>query len=267
MIKIGDFSRICQVPVSALRYYAELGLLPPAEVDQFTGYRRYTLDQLPRLYRILALRDLGLSLEQIGLLLREELPPEEIRGMLRLRRAELQGRIEEERARLARVESRLHQIEQEGAMSSYDVVLKEVPAQLVASIRAVIPTYSAVGPLFTTLYSYLARHGVAGTAACIWHDDSYKEQDVDAEVVAYLSEALPADELVRLYTLPATTVASVIHHGAFSGFGAAYAAIESWIQANGYQHSGPAREVYLSMPGDVASPANITEIQLPVGRV
>jgi effector-binding domain-containing protein len=56
-------------------------------------------------------------------------------------------------------------------------------------------------------------------------------------------------------------------HGAFSGFGAAYAAIESWIQANGYQHSGPAREVYLSMPGDVASPANITEIQLPVGRV
>jgi DNA-binding transcriptional MerR regulator len=85
MLKIGAFSRLCRVPVFALRYYADLGLLPPAEVDPFTGYRYYTLGQLPRLHRILALRDLGLSLEQIGVMLCKPLSPEQLQGMLRLR--------------------------------------------------------------------------------------------------------------------------------------------------------------------------------------
>ena len=75
MIRIGDFSRMSQMPVSTLRYYDEIGLLKPVEVDHFTGYRYYTFDQLARLNCILALKELGFSLEEIARLLDEEVPP------------------------------------------------------------------------------------------------------------------------------------------------------------------------------------------------
>jgi DNA-binding transcriptional MerR regulator len=80
VFRIGDFSRLSLVSVKALRYYDELGLLKPARVDEFTGYRYYAASQLTRLNRVLALKDMGLSLEQIALLLDKEPTPDQIRG-------------------------------------------------------------------------------------------------------------------------------------------------------------------------------------------
>lgn len=264
MIKIGDFSRICRVPVSALRYYAELGLLPPDHVDRSTGYRYYTLEQLPRVHRILALRDLGLSLAQIGRMLRDDLPAEEIRGMLRLRQAELQQRVEEEQARLASVEARLRQIEQEGRMSSYDIVLKEIEPQLVAGIRAVIPTYGAIGGLFNELYAYLGQHGAGGLAVGIDHNTEYMERDPEMEAVVYLEAPVPEGGRVKVHTLPGGLVASTIHKGPYEGFSDAYAALMAWAPTSGYVFAGPGRELYLHTG---ATPdEHITEIQFPVQR-
>jgi DNA-binding transcriptional MerR regulator len=90
MIKIGDFSKLSLVSIKTLRYYDEMGLLKPVHVDQFTGYRYYSADQLSRLHRILALKDLGFSLEQIARVLNEGVSAEQLRGMLRLRQAEAQ---------------------------------------------------------------------------------------------------------------------------------------------------------------------------------
>lgn len=81
MIKIGDFARLCQVSVVTLRYYDEMGLLKPVKVDEFTGYRFYSASQLPRLNRILALKDLGFPLEQIKLMLAGDLSLEQLRSM------------------------------------------------------------------------------------------------------------------------------------------------------------------------------------------
>jgi DNA-binding transcriptional MerR regulator len=113
MFKIGEFSRFSQVTVKTLRHYDKIGLLKPAEVDRFTGYRYYSASQLPRLNRILALKDLGLSLDQIAQLLEGDLSPDQIRGMLRLKQVEIQQQMQEEQVRLARVEWRLKQIERE----------------------------------------------------------------------------------------------------------------------------------------------------------
>ncbi len=85
MIRIGDFSKLSQVSVKTLRYYDETGLLKPVQADRFTGYRMYEYSQLLRLQRILALKDLGFSLDEIGQLLSENVTPEQMRGMLRLR--------------------------------------------------------------------------------------------------------------------------------------------------------------------------------------
>src|SRR5262249_35088743 len=147
MFRIGEFSKLCRVPTSALRYYDELGLLCPAHIDKFTGYRYYTAEQLPRLNRILALKDLGLSLEQIKVMLDDHLSPDESRGMLRLRQVEIQQEIAEERERLARVAARLKQIEQEGNMPTQEIILKMVDEQYVIGIREVVPVPHLIGKL------------------------------------------------------------------------------------------------------------------------
>jgi DNA-binding transcriptional MerR regulator len=71
VLKIGEFARVNQVSIATLRYYDHCGLLKPLALDPETGYRYYSLDQLPRLNRILALKELGFPLEQIAQLLEE----------------------------------------------------------------------------------------------------------------------------------------------------------------------------------------------------
>ncbi|HCB01483.1 MAG TPA: MerR family transcriptional regulator, partial [Anaerolineae bacterium] len=144
MIKIGDFARLTQVSIVTLRYYDEMDLLKPVRVDSFTGYRFYSVEQLPRLNRILALKDLGFSLEQIKLMLADGLAVEQLRAMLTLQKSEVEKRLSEESERLQRIESRLRQIEMENKMPNYDVVIKNAPAMLVASCRMTIPTNDQV---------------------------------------------------------------------------------------------------------------------------
>ena len=154
MFKIGDFSRLAQVSVRMLRHYDKLGLLTPGQTDKWTGYRYYTIDQLPRLNRIVALNGLGLTLQEIGDLLGggNALPPEQLRGMLMLRRVELERELEERRWQLASVEARLQQIEQENEPDPYEIVVKSVEPLPVASLRLVIPTVQEVGYYCQTLY-------------------------------------------------------------------------------------------------------------------
>ena len=161
MFKIGEFSKLSQVPAKTLRYYDQLGLFKPAKVDRFTGYRYYSASQLPRLNRILALKDLGLTLEQIGDLLEGDLTPDQIRGILRMKQSEIKQQVAEEQARLARVEQRLKQIEQEEAMPTQEVVIKHVPAQTIASVRDTV-TAAGIAQLFGELFGYQGEAG--GTA-------------------------------------------------------------------------------------------------------
>jgi DNA-binding transcriptional MerR regulator len=267
MIKIGNFSRISQVSVKALRYYDEMGLLKPVEVDRFTGYRYYSFDQLKHLNRILALKDLGFSLEQIARLIDQDLPTAELRGMLRLKQAELREHVQEELERLERIEARLSQLEQEIKMSGYDVVLKKIEPILVAGVRETIPSYPEQGHLWEKLEAYLGQLGVSPSGPCftVYHSD---EPEVDAEVCEPLAAAIPAGGPVKVHELPAVAqAASTIHHGPFATLGEAYGALIKWIETNGYRISGPGRELYLKPPGDEGSPTDpdtITEIQFPV---
>ena len=114
MFRIGEFAQIAQVSSRQLRFYDQLGLLQPAHIDAQTGYRYYSIRQLPRLNGILALKELGLSLEQIGPLLKDEISPTELRAMLTLKRAEVERSLREEETRLRHIESRIAQIDRHG---------------------------------------------------------------------------------------------------------------------------------------------------------
>ena len=268
MLSIGDFSKLSRLPVKTLRYYDEIGLFKPLDVDRFTGYRHYSATQLPMLNRILALKDLGLSLEQIMQILHENLSLEQLRGMLRLRRAEIQQKMVEEQDQLLRVEARLKQIEMENAMPNYDVIVKNVEPQLVASIRDTLPSYQHIGMFFEELYTYLQRYGAGGLAVAIWHDEGYKASDVDGEAIAFLKEPVPESGRIKVYELPGVQMASVVHHGPYNTLSQAYDAALKWVEMNGYKVVGPTREVYLynTTPVRQDDPSYVTEIQFPVTK-
>ena len=269
MFKIGEFSKLSHVTVKTLRYYDRIGLLKPAEVDRFTNYRYYSANQLPRLNRILALKGLGLSLEQIGLLLEQALPPEQIRGMLRLKQVEIEERLDEAQARLARVEQRLKQMEQEELMSKREVALKEVPDQRVASVRDVIPAYNRIDQLFGEIFSYLGQHRIdpVGPPVALYHDEEFREQDADVEITVPVSGAMPEGDQVKERTLRGGQMACVVHEGSYETIGGTYGELMTWIEENAYQLNGAPREMYLKGPESGADPSTfVTEIQVPVEK-
>lgn len=271
MMRIGDFSRLSRITVKTLRYYDEVGLLHPARVDDTTGYRYYAYDQLPRLNRILALKDLGFSLEEIGRLLADDLTTEQMHGMLKLRQAEIRNRVQDEKQRLARVEARLRQIEQEDVVLKYDAVIKRVEPLKVAALRDVVPTPPDQGRLWGELMRYLAQYQVQSSEPCLslYYDEEYKEKDWDIEVCQPIKDDAPDTERVRVYELAGVeTMACVVHHGPFTSISEAYEAIMKWISENGYRIVGPAREVYLlsAKEGDQNDPDTLTEIQFPVAK-
>jgi predicted transcriptional regulator YdeE len=256
------------VSVKALRHYDKLGLLKPAWVDRWTSYRYYALEQLPRLNRILALKDLGLSLQEVQQLLCDDLDAAELRGMLRMKRTELRQRLRSEQARLQRVEARLRQIEREGELPQYEVVVKSVPAHRVAGLRDWIADYEHIGSLFAKLDGYVqTRSLVADTAApriAVYYQAQEGDRGLDAEAALPVSGTARVKPPLCVHDLPAVeAMACVVHPGEHHSLGEAYAAAMTWIEENGYRVTGPTREVYLPEPDRGRS---IVDVQFPVER-
>ena len=270
-LKIGEFARVGQVSIATLRHYDQCGLLKPNALDPDTGYRYYSLDQLARLNRILALKDLGFPLEQITRLLEEDLSMDQLRGMFTLKQAQTQHLIDTEQARLRRIAARLRQIEQEGIMPAYEVILKQVDPLLVASIRAIIPMGEDLGQSFATIDTYLDQQSVQHAQPVIlllhsryeWHDDGMA---IDVETAVPLPTALPGNEQISIRTLPGGLMACTVHIGDDLSIGRAHAALSRWVKDNGYQIIGPPRQVHLQRAEHLDPGQYVTEMQIPVEK-
>ncbi len=285
LLRIGDFSCVAQVSVPTLRHYDEVGLLRPAQIDKFTDYRYYTLEQLPRLNRILAFKDLGFSLDEILGLLSDDVPAEQIRGMLRLRMADVTRQMREEAQRLQRIESRLRQIEQEGRAPAYDVTLKQIPEQRIVGVRRMVPTLREMAEyrcaMYASIYDTLRDVGVRnpGPELMMYHNEEFIETDIDMEAAVTLPakadaalDRLPVPADMRANTLPASpeTVCAV-HRGATFDVTQAIVAVFGWMSENGFRcansavrelhHYGRENELV-----DISAPV-VLEIQVPVERL
>ncbi len=269
MLKIGEFARLGHVSVVALRHYDECGLLKPSRIDDFTGYRYYSVALLPRLNRILALKDLGFSLEQIEQVLNGGLTHEQLHGMLTLKHAQIEQHVKSEQARLVRIAARLRQIELENQMSQYDVILKKIPSMVVASRRITIPTNDDVpnylGPAIREVWEYVnaQKADVVGTDFTIWHQapDVYRDEVVEA--IVPIKQMLSGTDRITVYELEEVLVASAVHHGDFEDFTQLHTVILKWIEANGYESTGGYREIYIKHNPDNYNDST-TEVQLPV---
>jgi DNA-binding transcriptional MerR regulator len=254
MFKIGEFSRLSRVSVRMLRHYDQLGLLIPSQTDSFTNYRYYSADQLPRLNRILALRELGFSLEQITGILDEDVSTEQLLGILKLKRAEVEGQMQLERQRLARLEARILQLGQSPKQEAYDVIVRDIEPELVATYREVAANDDRIQQMFDMVEIYVAQFDQARADKppfSTYYDDEYREKDMDVEVAVPLRYAIPENESVRVRQLPLrSNVACVVHVGEYPQIYQAYNALLAWIAANDYRMSGPIREIYLRYGAD-----------------
>ncbi len=274
MFRIGEFSQIARVSGRLLRYYDSIGLLRPQRIDPETGYRYYSAAQLERLNRILALKDLGLSLDQVARMLDDKISTAEIRGMLALKKAELERSLAEEAARLRHIESRLTQIEQQGTLGDYDVVVKSAPATPVLSTRAVYPTFDEViaalreiAEAVRTQVAAAARENMVVIAHC-----DFDDENLDLEIGVTLNRAvnkpvrLPSGAQLALTELPASaTLATIVRSGPLYQSHLAFGKLGVWMEANDYAIAGPCREIFLDMPFQLPGDPAV-EIQFPVTK-
>jgi DNA-binding transcriptional MerR regulator len=275
MFTIGDFARHGRVSVRMLRHYDAIGLIRPAHVDPPTGYRFYEANQLAQLNRIVALKDLGFTLAQVSAIIDEQVSAEQLRGMLRLRHAELQAEIAAGTARLTGVAARLRIIESEGHMPTTDVVVKRIPAVRVAELTAIAAGYEpedispVIQPLYDDLMARLSQAELTPVGPPIAYYEDSPAGDGSVVVHATITVDAAPDPahgfaIVDLPELP--NAATIVHRGSMDDVVPTGQALAQWIDANGYRSLGYARELYLECPpGDFDG--WVTELQEPITAV
>jgi DNA-binding transcriptional MerR regulator len=276
MFSIGEFARHGRVSVRMLRHYDAIGLIRPACVDPDTGYRFYQASQLDELNRVIALKDLGFTLQQVQAILDEKVSAAELRGMLRLRRADIQARIEAETTRLARVEARLMTIEDEARVPADGVVIKRLAPVRVAELTGVAAGYEpeaitpVIQPLYHDLWHRLASAGVTAAGPAV----AYYEEGADGAVVVHAAVPVATGPgghgghghgghgLSVVDLAEVESAAAIIHHGSMDDVLPTGQALARWIDANGYRSAGYAREITLNWSPDPEQ--WVTELQQPI---
>lgn len=270
MLNIGQFARLGQVSPRMLRHYDEIGLLLPERVDPANGYRLYGAHQLGRLHRLLALRDLGFTLEQVRGVLNEDLPAEQLRGMLRMRQAQLEQDVTEQRARLRRARAHLRALEGTSSVNTSEFVIKQTQPVRIAETTGEAPGFGPenIGPLFDRelpqVWAHLHKAGVQPGITVAY----YEWPADDGSVVVHLGfdiadQRPPETEAIRVVELPVTTVASAVLQGPIDGITSLYENLVRWIEDTGHGLAGLSRELYHEWHPDNPS-LNVTELQMPI---
>jgi DNA-binding transcriptional MerR regulator len=274
MFSIGEFARLGDVSVRTLRHYDEIGLLRPAQVDPVTGYRGYSPDQLGQLNRIIALKELGLSLTQARRLL-DGITLDELRGMLILRRAQLEHEVEERQSRLLGIEARLRYIAREDAMPADDIVAKTVPALGVVVLTGHVPAIGAanVVPMVNQLKEQFDQLRICDRVRQTGPFMILYDYGEDVTVYLALSVAEPPGDLpapARYRVLPQIEAAVTVRTGrAASIFPMVYQDLVRWTDERGYQAKpNHSREVWVHEVDDLADAPKqqVFEVQVPFTR-
>jgi DNA-binding transcriptional MerR regulator len=274
MFSIGEFARLGAVSIRTLRHYDEIGLLPPAEADPVTGYRSYSAGQLRQLNRIVALKDLGLTLGQIRQL-RDGITVEELRGMLLLRRAQLDGELQRQRHHLLGVEARLRHIAEEDQMPADDIVVKQIPPLGVVAIAGTAPGWGPenIVPAVNRARVKFDQLRIPGLVTVSGPFMLFYEQADGPEVTVHVALPVAAEpaELpppAHYRVLPAIEAAAAVRSGpAASIYPMIYQDLVAWVQAHGYQPHGPERDIWLHEVDDISEAEHqVFEAQLAFTR-
>lgn len=268
MIRIGEFSKLGMTTVKTLRYYDEVGLLKPREVDRLTGYRLYEASQLSDLHLIQSLRQAGLSVAQVA----SVVSGGDAEAILEQRTAELQGEIAERQAMLSRARFIL-QRQKEAKEMSYTATIKHIPEQKIYSKEYTMHTFEdyfrempALGDKLRAKYPDL-RCTTPKYAYSVNLDDEWRETDSHILYCEAVTELKDDFDGIHFEVAPALDVVAVVHKGPYEDLVAAFAYALEWAEANGYEVTDGARASYIDGIWNKQDPAEwLTEAQIPVVR-
>ncbi|MBA4700215.1 MerR family transcriptional regulator [Faecalicatena contorta] len=267
MFRIGEFSKLTQVSIRMLRYYDEVGLFKPAEIDKWTEHRKYSVEQIPVLNRIIFLRDSGFNVSEIAKILdkKEDFFIEQ----LDMKYAEIENAIQAEQEKLQKIELAKNEILNSKSEIHYNISIKSIPSYQVLSLRRKIPNYYAEGTLWQELSTFAEQHQIqiSSNTFSIYHDTEYKETNVDVELCAPVKKnGNNAGEFLYRNTKPIPIMACTMVYGDFSNIAGAYIAFAEWLQKNSqYQMTGETRQIVHRGPWNECNPEKyLIELQIPL---
>lgn len=264
LYRIGMFSKMNQVTIKALRYYDEVGLLRPRFIDPDNGYRYYSSSQVEPLHRLLALRRIGYSIEEI----KRVQDGESEQRILQKKKQQLLKEISDRMGMLSQIEGYLQQDEE-----NYHMVVKRLPEVIVASTRKIIPNFDALFSSIPAMGAEMERAGCvcAEPEYCfnIYHDNEYKEENIDIEVCEAVTELKEDVGDLKFRCIPEVPAAlCIMHKGSYEFLPKAYAAAVKFAENNGYEIIDSARENCIDGVWNKESEDDwLTEIQIPVRKI
>jgi len=263
MLSIGMFAQIGQVTHRMLRHWDTSGLLTPAHVDPFSGYRSYDPSQLQRLHQIVALRDLGFGLEEISLSLAQGATAGKISELLLIRQAQIETEHQLAMQRLREVQRRLQLISKEKLMSRIEIIHKPLPAVRLAAGRFTVAEQpeiaGRIGPLFDKIAQSIQGQSLATPVA------QYNGTEDGVEVIAGYATSAQSLAGVEIIELPAVPEAICgVHLGSMDTIHESWQAVHEEVLTRGLVPTGPCREVYVRAVSEDQADW-VTELQQPVG--
>lgn len=273
MYRIGTFSKLARVSARMLRHYEKCGLFFPAEVDRENGYRLYSAEQILLINRIISLRDMGFNVQEIGSILESGDGFAYLEQALKRKDSEIEATIIVETEKRALIKKALLQMKENVLMVKYEVRIKEIAPVKVLSLRETIPTYHDEGDLWHKMYRFLNKNGIPMTSCngmiySIYHDDDFKEKDVDVEIaIPWEIAPLSGDGFSCRELEPVALAACVINEGSYENIAATTAYAARWIEENGYEIIGNSRGMGIRHPANEQNLDKFqTEIQFPVRK-
>ena len=268
MLKIGEFSKISRVSVRMLRHYDEIGLLKPAQTDDFSGYRYYSESQLPLIGQIHALKEMGFSLSDIIRITQDPADCDKIEAFYDKRQLELQKEAALIAHRLTLLDTARKRLRKDKTMT-YNVSVKTIPERYAATVSMVIPRYEDEAMLWNLLMEEAAPLHLVPDDPCLtaaeFPDDEYKEENLEVVIWKTVKGTYPDTEHVKFKTLPSVKVASCVVQGDYSLMPEAFGAVISWVKENGYEPCGAMLALYHVSPHETEDASEyITEVCLPL---
>ena len=269
-LKIGEFSQMMQVTVKTLRHYEQKGLLLPCEVDEWTGYRYYSVKQMQRLNTIRQLQRLGFSLDEIKELYEEGAHAPSVE--------QLNKKIKETERQLQQLMARRNQLlnwmnahKRIKTMKKNEFSIQSLPEIIVASHREVIPDYAALGPLCVEkIGPEMQRLGckcpLPGYCFTIEHNKEYRPTDIDIEYCEQVEEMGIDNAIIQFKRLAAVPKALCMKHvGPYERFHESFTKAFAYMEEQGYKIAGHPRTSYIDGAWNQENPELwLSMIQIPI---
>lgn len=274
MFKIGDFSKLTFVSVRMLRYYDEIGLFKPYQIDTFTNYRYYSATQIPLLNRIVTLRDLGLKADEISIIISEKDTKKQL-DLLLSKKQDLTTQIHDDEERLVRLNQFITDFNKEERTLKFEAVIKKVPSMKVVALNAVMKNYTDEGELWGKFMELSGKHGLfpnfvmGGYCYARFFEENHVEGKIKIEIgeeVRALGNNVDGLEFKELE--PLEEALSVLVKGNYvPNIQEGFNFVAKYVEDNDLEITGPPRTVYIVGPGEEKNPDKyVTEIQLPIKK-